>query len=268
MSNPEILSNISFIQSLAREGSHLSSTYSIENSGYFADIMHSRVEPHRLQGNEIFASDTISKLLEKQETLTVVDIGGMLGTSFVRIANQFPQEIDSGRLHMIVTNLEPDFTIEKGIAEAKRRYLVQTHWGDIVALWQSSQIPGFSMEFLMKQKNKLLLETPEEIEFLEQNNHRVSYRSGVDTLDLPSVVSEPVDIVHERLGGFHHHKTKWGIMQAVGQIIRPQTGIIMTTTELRYLPDYYGMRKKGLTFLTQLPAIYHVYGMPEAPISN
>lgn len=249
--------------SLIHEPEHLI-TYSKENSGYFADIA-SPVEPNELQGNEIFMASTIRLLLDRQDVVRALDIGGMLGASFVRIASQFPEEIAQGRLQIIVTNLEPDFTIICGIAEAKRRLFIHTNWDAIVDLWQKDKIQRVSLQDWGK---KLILASMEEITFLENNHHLVTYRSGVDTLQLPETLTHKGDIIHERLGGFHHHKNKERVLPALQKVLRPESGIIMTTTEIdSYLfvrDDHQQFERMRLRYLGQLPGEYWLYGRPEA----
>jgi len=247
----------------------------VTNTGCFADVNPSHVESNRLQRNEILVANAIENLLNRQDTVRVLDVGGMLGSSFVRIASTFPQEVASGRLHMIVTNLEPDFTITAGIAEAKRRIAIHDHWNEIVHLLMQTPGNAETLDGLSAKDKRCFMSRWEDIAFLENNHQLVTYVSGVDTMDLPQTLMavDPIfqaDIIHERFGGFYHHPDRHNVLSAVARVINPTTGSIMTTTPIDsiiFLEGFERLIAMGICSLGHPSGGYWLYGMPKSPMA-
>ncbi len=262
---------------LAKEPAHLATTYLVTNSGCFAESLPYVTETNRLLPNETRVANAIRALLDHQDVVRAVDVGGMLGYSFVRIASEFPQEVAADRLQMIVTNVEPDFTIAAGIAEAKRRITIQDHWKEIIQLL--TQTPG-NIELLHSLNSKgkgSLLPRREDIEFLENNHQLVTYISSVDTMQLPQALAMrypphgTIDIIHEKFGGFYHHPDHHNVLSSVAQIINRQTGTIMTTTpidSILFLEGFDRLVDMGLHYVGQAAGGYWLYGMPKSPMAS
>lgn len=260
---PEAESNLAV---LIKEPAHLT-TYPVTNSGCFAEGLPYSTEANVLGPNEALFKMAIHALLNQQDVVRAVDVGGMLGCSFVRIAREFPQEIAAGTLQMIVMNREPDFTIEAGIAEAKRRINIHNNWNEIVRLFTKTSADRKFLHQLSNNGKDCLLARQEDIEILENYYTLVTYMSGVDTIDLP----QAIDLIHERLGGLYHHPDHHNVLSAIARVINPATGSIMTTTPINMKIFHEGFAQltaMGLRLFGQPPGGYWLYGMPKSPMAS
>jgi hypothetical protein len=226
-------------------------TYYAHNSGFFADAFRTIGEKlPALKGTEIDFANEIKTRLPNQETVTAVDLGSMMAASLIAIAANFREEIATGKLKLVATNLEPDFTPQKAIREARyrlKKYPTPTAWNRHLA---NVERIGHDTAFKENLREKPLIFDQETIDFIAEHKPLVKFISGVDTAKLKSrlwLENMPgADIIHEHTAGIFHHPNQIEAVKSLAETLLPN-GILLTTQAINSYNSYGNINQPLLT---------------------
>ncbi|OGG08451.1 hypothetical protein A2154_04730 [Candidatus Gottesmanbacteria bacterium RBG_16_43_7] len=267
-----------------RYPSVLSTCYTHFNSGIFAGDCHAELEYGRPQLNliEKYLSCHINQLLSIRPKVRVIDIGAMLGMSLCIIGSIFPKEIKCGQLELYATNYEDDFTIEKGIAEAKRRnkFDIRTCFAELeqaAGMYRNDKKAHGSIQSLTEFVRPIL--TPAETEYLEENHFRLRYINPVATTALPDIFGPEIfDGIHEFYGGIHRYMVdpkladeERAVIRAVVSLLNRDHGFLISHEDISWWEsEFMPLERGGVTVeSTNNPdskRTYLLYKMPACQV--
>lgn len=240
-------------------------TYPLYNSGRFGgwpsehDAQSDPLEPNHI---EHIAINHLAHALETHEHVTALDLGAMSAFSLAYIGETLRNAYDAGRLTLIATNMEA-FSIHSALAESQRRL----NHSNVFSLlsYELADNPHYkkSNEFMDLLTSLRPIHSREELAFLEQTAHRVSYVQLDDTRLLPQLLQSQyqgtaLQLVHEYYAGFEHQPRQnlESAAEAVRQTIEPG-GIILTHKHLP-IRDMRVQSPKNM----HDPRSYYIYTKP------
>jgi hypothetical protein len=213
-------------------------TWTHFNNGVFGGGTHAELELGTISEIEFnpierFTIRALARYLERGQPVKLLDLGGLYSLSLVAIGKFFDGHSTSGDLRLISTSLENNFTIENALSDAKRRLDNIHEYLELIKIDPNKLSTDKRYQHALALSHSQPILNRGELAFLQENHHRVTYVSGVDTLHLPDIVEKTfgkqsrIDIIHEHYGGLEHHEKKRHAAQAVINSLSPG-GLILS----------------------------------------
>lgn len=210
----------SVLKTLERNPSSLK-TYGTYNVGYLTGLDWGYIRPDvEFTEQEEKLIQLSRSCLSKTNSLTILGLGEMVGYGLVKVASAFRDEISTGSVRVIATNLEEDFEIKRAIDEAKRRLAIFGSLSNYRFLREIA--PNGSTEMQILTQNRPILNNPQEIEFLESHHYLVNYLSGIEILNTPNALRainlDEANIIHENMGAIRHTSNRYHALSIIPDI--------------------------------------------------